>query len=219
MIILDIETSGLDFMKNGICSIGALCFDNVNEKFYEECKIDDEDDISKGAMKINRFTEEDFRDKTKQTQEELIEKFFDWLEKQEDKMLAGHNIGFFDLNFLKKKAEKYGIQIKSRYRSLDLCSVAQFRYFQVYSKFLLDDYKENSMNLSEILKFCGMKDERIKLDKDDIIKEGKPHNALEDAELEAECFFRLMNGKPLFEEYAKFSVPEYLKKGGGNDNL
>ena len=38
------------------------------------------------------------------------------------------------------------------------------------------------------------------------------NNALEDAKLTAECFSRLLNGKNLFPEYAKFKIPDYLKK-------
>ena len=56
------------------------------------------------------------------------------------------------------------------------------------------------MNLPNILKFCGILDNRNK------------HNALEDAKLTAECFSRLLNGKVLFNEYEKYPVPNYLMK-------
>jgi len=211
MIIIDIETTGVNFWENGILSIGALCFDNPEKQFYGECRIDEDDIITEDALKINGFTREEITNKEKQTQEELVKSFFKWLEKQDTRILAGHNVGFFDLNFIKTKAKKYNLNIKTRYRSLDLCSVAQTRYFQINGKFLLDDYKENAMSLPEVLRFCGIKDKRIEIRDGKLIKQGKKHNALEDCRLEAECFSRLLSGKGLFEEYNKFPIPDYLK--------
>jgi DNA polymerase III epsilon subunit-like protein len=211
MILIDIETTGVNFWENGIVSIGALCFENPKNQFYGECRIDEDDIITEDALKINGFTREEITNKGKQTQEELVKSFFKWLEKQDTRILAGHNVGFFDLNFIKTKAKKYNLNIKTRYRSLDLCSVAQTRYFQINGKFLLDDYKENAMSLPEVLRFCGIKDERIEIRDGKLIKQGKKHNALEDCKLEAECLSRLLSGKGLFEEYNKFPIPDYLK--------
>jgi len=211
MIIIDIETTGVNYWENGILSIGALCFDNPEKQFYGECRVDEDDIITEDALKINGFTKEEIKSEEKQTQKELIKSFFEWLEKQEIKILAGHNVGFFDLNFIKTKAKKYNLSIKTRYRSLDLCSVAQTIYFKIHRKFLLDDYKENATSLPEVLKFCGIKDKRIEIRNKELIKQGKTHNALEDCKLEAECFSRLLYGKGLFEKYNKFSIPEYLK--------
>jgi len=67
------------------------------------------------------------------------------------------------------------------------------------------------MSLKEILNFCGIPDERIHVKENEISK-GKPHNALEDCKLEGECISRIKFGKNLFPEYAKFPVPEVLKK-------
>ena len=56
------------------------------------------------------------------------------------------------------------------------------------------------MNLTEVLKFVGMVDNR------------KDHNALEDVKLTAECFYRIIYGKNLFSEFEVFFIPDYLKK-------
>jgi hypothetical protein len=37
------------------------------------------------------------------------------------------------------------------------------------------------------------------------------HNALEDAELTAECMARIMHGRNSLQKYSKYPVPEYLK--------
>lgn len=212
MIVVDIETSGFSPIENGIVSVGALCLENPEKTFYEECRLDDEDKISEEALKVNGFSKEEIRDKNKQSQKKLLEKFFKWIDEQEDKMIAGHNVGFFDMNFLKMKTEKYNIKIKTRYRSFDLCTAAQMKYFQINGKFLFDDFGENAMNLSKVLEFVGLEDERIQLKEGKVVREGKPHNALEDCKLEAECFSRLIYGKNLFPEYAKFKVPRELLK-------
>ncbi|MFH1608109.1 MAG: 3'-5' exonuclease [archaeon] len=212
MIVFDIETSGLSSKKCGIISIGAVCLDDPNKEFYEEAKLDEEDVVEKGSIEVNGLMEEQMREGSKQTQKEMVKKFLRWVEEQDMKMLAGHNVGFFDLNFVKNKMEKYGLEFRTRYRSFDLCTAAQLKYFQINKEFLLDELRENAMNLSNVLKFCGIKDRRVKVDpRKGIVEEGTPHNALEDAKLTAECFSRLMYGKNLFPEFNKFEVPKHLE--------
>ena len=58
----------------------------------------------------------------------------------------------------------------------------------------------SNMGLPNVLKFCGMEDNR------------QDHNALEDCKLTAECFSRLTEGKGIFPEYEKYPIPEYLIK-------
>ncbi len=79
------------------------------------------------------------------------------------------------------------------------------------AKFVVEGEK-SGMNLSNTLKFCGLKDERMQMQGGEISKEGKPHDALEDCKLEGECFYRLIHGKNLFPEFSKFPVPEVLRK-------
>jgi len=43
MIVVDIETSGIDYNRVGIWQIGAIEFEN---QFLEESRIDDEDEIT-----------------------------------------------------------------------------------------------------------------------------------------------------------------------------
>jgi len=214
MIVVDIETTGLDPIENAILSVGAIYFENPKNYFYGECRINKEDKVSEQALIINGFTREDITDTKKQTEKELVERFYKWVDSQQIRMFGGHNVGSFDLNFLKTKSKKYGIKIKGGYRSMDLCTTAQDRYYDIHGGFLLDDYNENAMSLDRVLDFCGILDERLKVDppKKTIVKHGKTHNALEDAKLEAECFSRLLDGKNLFPEYAKFKIPKYLQK-------
>ena len=61
------------------------------------------------------------------------------------------------------------------------------------------------MGLKRVLKLCGLKDNRMQHE-DGKIVEGKPHNALQDAKLTAECFNRLVYGKNLLQEYAEIKT-------------
>ena len=209
MIVVDLETSGLDHVKCGIWQIGAFDLSN-KEEFFQEARIDEEDIVQKDALMVIGKTEEQLRVTNKQTQKQLLENFFKWYSKRKNKVFIAQNPQF-DFSFLDIKSKKYGLKLPFGYRALDLHSVAAFKYMQLNGKFLIE--KENSgMSLSGILKFCGLKDPRRIIGKGKIIKEGKSHSALGDVRLEAECFSRLVFGENLFSEYSKFPVPDLLIK-------
>jgi len=193
MIVIDIEASGLNMGKCGIWQIGAVDLKS-GEEFLEESRIDDEDEIMEEAMKVIGKTEAELRDKNKQTQKELIKNFLNWLKQFKERIIAGDNVGF-DIYFIQNKCLKYGIQEKfldiMSYKGFDLPTLAQLRHKEKYGKFKMREGL-NDMGLRNILEFCGMKDERIQLNKGKVVKEGKLHNALEDAKLEALCFKKLI---------------------------
>ena len=196
MIVLDIETSGLNFNKCGIWQIGALDLINPLNVFLDVARIDDKDEIEEGALRVTGKTFNELRDTNKKSQKELIENFFNWFNKTEYKNCICQNPQF-DLGFLITKSVKYGLEIPFHHRAFDLHSIASFKYFQIYGKFLIKEGKSD-MGLTNTLKFCGLEDNR------------KTHNALEDCKLTAECFSRLIYGKNLFSEYNNFKIPEYL---------
>ncbi len=203
-IILDIETSGIDKVGCGIWQIGAIDLNNTKEFFLQEGRIDDEDEIinlpapAKPVLEIIGKTEEELRDKNKQSQKQLLEKFFKWVNRRLMKNFLCQNPQF-DVAFLEIKAMKYGLNMTFHYRSFDLHNIAQTRFCDLNKKFLIKE-DHSDMSLTNILKFCGMEDNR------------KAHNALEDCKLTGECFSRLMFGKNLFPEYAEFKIPEVLIK-------
>ncbi len=202
-VVLDIETSGLDKEKCGIWQIGAIDLDDTNEIFFEESKIDNEDMVEDDAAEVIGKNESDLRDKNKQSQKELLENFFKWMQKRKIRNLLCQNPQF-DVTFLEIRAKKYGIKKTVQHRAFDLHSIAQTKYLAINDGFLLkrnnDSRMESDMGLTNTLNFCGIPDERGK------------HNALEDCKLTAECFFRIMHGKGLFPEYSQFKIPNYLLK-------
>lgn len=204
MIVVDIETSGVIPSKCGILQIGAVDIDNPENTFNESCRIDDGDEVlnAKGdnrtVFEVLGMTEEQMRDNEKQSQKELLQNFFKWVESVKIKNIICENPQF-DYGFLWIKSEKYGLDYPLPHRAFDLHSIAQAKYHQLKGDFLIKEDKSD-LGLTNILSFVGMKDER------------KAHNALEDAKLEAECFSRLIYGKNLIKEFNKFPIPNYLIK-------
>jgi DNA polymerase III epsilon subunit-like protein len=198
MIVVDLETSGLDTQKCGVWQIGAVDLENPEDTFLEEARVDDEDIIEKDALKIIGKTEADLRDKKKQSQKELLANFFEWVNEHKTRVMISQNPQTIDFNMLVLKANKYDLEFPFHYRVFDLHSVAQMKYFELNGEFLMMN-NTSEMRLGNILKLAGMIDTREK------------HNALEDARLSAECFSRIVYGKSLFAEYFDIKVPRYLR--------
>ena len=154
-------------------------------------------------------TEGELRDRNKQAQSLLIERFFNWAGRIDGKVFVAHNTPF-DFGFLSIKARKYGIDFPFKTRSIDLHTLAMLKYYQIHGKFYLDSGL-SAMSLPRILEFCGIQDERISLKDGKVVKEGKPHNGLDDAMLEAECLSRIVYGKNLLEKFLRSDVPKYLQ--------
>ena len=201
MIVLDIEASGSDFLRNGIWQIGALDLDNPKNCFLDECRIDDDELCTQEALSVIDKTEKYLRDPKNQSEKELLEKFFRWCDKSISKNFLCQGPQF-DVGALKAKASKYGLKYPFHWRAFDLHSIAGLRYHQLNGEFLMKKSRKDmhsDMSLTNILKFCGMKDNRA------------AHNALEDCKLTAECFFRIVYGKNLLKEFNGYPIPEYLK--------
>lgn len=197
MIVVDIECSGGDFVKNGIFQIGALDTDNPNNYFFETCRIDDEDAVEQEAMTITGTDENMLRDKSLQTQKEMLEKFIKWMDVVQTKNFVCQNPQF-DHAFIRCKLSKYDLLNTIPWQAFDLHSVASLKFLQVRGSLLIKENASN-MGLSNIIRFCGMEDKRMS------------HNALEDTKLTAECFGRILYGKKLLKEYQEYEIPEYLK--------
>lgn len=215
MIVVDIETSGGYPDTAGVWQIGAIDFYNPEDYFLEEARIDDKDVVEEAAVRVHGKDEEELRDKNKQSQKQLIENFLKWVKKKKIKNMISQCPHIIDFPLLRLKARKYGIEFPFHYRAFDLHSIAQMKHFQIKGEFLIKE-DHSDLGLTNILKFCGMEDKRKQFSgksfNSELVKDGTPHNALEDAKLTAECFSRLIYGKNLLPEYSKFKIPEYLLK-------
>lgn len=198
MIIVDVETTGVHPEKHAILSIGAVDFSHPEKQFYEECYIwegaqvmqEGEEGLN-GALLINGFTEENIRDKNKNSQKEIIEKFYAWVQTCEEQTFAGQNISF-DLGFLTATAKREGINWYLKRRSIDLHTLAYAEYLKKSLPVPIN------INLDTTLVYVGLPEEP------------KPHHALTGAKLEAEAFSRIIYGKKLIKEFKQLPIPDYL---------
>ncbi len=186
MVVVDIEASGIYPYENSILSIGAVDFLNPDNQFYGECRLRDGAKVWDKSMDINGFTEKDIQDMNKKTEKQLLENFIQWVDDCKVKVLAGHNFAF-DLNFLEYGIYVYNLKKSWSYRFVDLHSIVYFHLVK-NGNFDID------LDTDKIMEAVGMP------------PEPDPHNALNGAKYEAEAFYRLLYGKHLFDEFAKYPV-------------
>lgn len=196
MIVVDIETTGIDCASNAILSIGAINFSNPRDTYYQECRISSGDAVTNEALGINGFTHEQIRDSSKETEKQLLNNFFKWLEQFEDQTIAGQNVDF-DKNFINEKAKKYDLQNEIGKRIVDMHGITYLLHLKLALPIPLKNNFSN-INTDSILQFVGL-EKRVGF-----------HNALDDARLEAETFSRLLYGKNLIKEYATLPIPKKL---------
>lgn len=199
MIVFDIESSGqmLGKHNSSIVSLGAIDFANPDNTFYEECYIREGAEIDDGALKVNGFTREEITDTNKLSEAELIQKFYQWSTNIEERTLAGQ-VPMNDINILVVASQLYDIPFPFGYRTVDLHTTCYLHAFKNELLFPVEEHKSSNLGLDNILDYVGL--------------QGRPgaHNALDDAQLTAEAFSRLIDGVSLLPEFAQFPVPEYL---------
>lgn len=167
MIVIDLETTGLNPKKHQMVSLGAVDY-KTGQTFYDDCRIYSSDEIDPEALKVNGFTEDWVRDKHLMTPKQLFDRFLLWSGSRSN-MLAGCVVDF-DISFLKKVHNKAypNWDFPFNYRSIDLHSVA----YQVLGR---------SLSLHEICDILGIE------------PEPEIHNALTGATKAYECLKILLN--------------------------
>lgn len=196
MVVLDIETTGLNPFKNAIVEIGALDFNNPSNQFYQKCRVFEGAEIDSVALEINGYDDAQLLDSTRNSLEELIISFIDWLNKIEDRTIAGHNVDF-DIAFLNESIKRYNIDFTFGFRKIDQHSLIYSHHLKSNKKIPLKNNVSN-LNGNKIMNYVGLP------------QEPKPHIGINGAKFEAEAMFRLIFGKGLLEEFNKFKIPYYL---------
>lgn len=121
MIVLDVETSGTDPEVHSLISIGAVDW-NSDAEFYICGKVWDGAEISDEALAVNGFTREqitnpDYGVPFPSEMLAYFERWVRWLYPEGQVVAAGHNVGSFDMQFLKPMT-------CWSHRSVDLHSIA-----------------------------------------------------------------------------------------------
>ncbi|MBI2666002.1 3'-5' exonuclease [Candidatus Woesearchaeota archaeon] len=123
MIVVDVETTGINPQSHSIVSIGAVDFFHPANTFYSECNIFDGAEVSEKALEINGFSLVAITDRNKLSLEQAIKKYLEWTSTVSQKTIAGEN-PTFDRDFLRASAERYGIAWPLGRRVVDLHSVS-----------------------------------------------------------------------------------------------
>ena len=196
MIIVDVETTGLDPLRCAILSIGAVDFSDPSRTFYRECRIFSDALVSSEALAINGFTWDHVQRTDLDDLSVVLADFLSWMSTVTDQTLAGENPSF-DRDFLRAAFDRCGIRASLGYRTLDLHTLC---YAHHLLRRLVPPLKYNRTNISAdtCLVYVGLP------------AEPKPHHALVGAKMEAEAFSRLLLGKGLLAEFAPYPVPQYL---------
>jgi DNA polymerase III epsilon subunit-like protein len=195
MIVVDVETTGVDDRIHSIVSIGAVDFVHPERRFYGECRMWDGAAVQEEALKVNGFTLEQILDPTKQSLEQLVGTFFAWTRDSQVRTLACHNT-FFDHGFLRVSAERYRMPWEFGHRIIDLHSIA-WAHMAAHGVEPPVKYNQSAIKNDSLLQYVGLP------------AEPKPHNGLVGALMEAEALSRLVHGKQLLPEYVTYLVPTF----------
>lgn len=193
MIVLDVETTGLNPDKNSLVSIGALDFYNPEDRFYEECRIWDGAEVLPEALVINGYTEEEISDPSKKTEAEITLGFWEWLKGKTDITVAGQNC-YVDLQFIEAALKRAKSKERMQRRIFDQHSVVVFHMLKRGMTPPIKD-RRSALDSDTIMKYVG------------IPPEPKPHIAKNGALWEYEALYRLIYDKPGLIEFRDYPIP------------
>ena len=194
MIVLDVEASGLDPVKNSVLSVGALDLANPTNRFYMECRVWDGAHIEDEALAVNGFTRDECLDKSKPSEADLTHAFKDWSVSVEERTFAGQNVSF-DRDFMNEAAIRAGhTDWPFAHRTIDTHTLC---YMHMITRGTQPPTKNHrsALNLDAVLEYCG------------IPEEPSPHNALTGALCHAEVIARLLYSRKLLPEFMHYDIP------------
>ncbi|MBU6310415.1 3'-5' exoribonuclease [Patescibacteria group bacterium] len=200
MIALDVETTGTDFEKHSILSIGAVSLFSPTEQFYGECRAFPGAHIEDRALEVNGFSRESVLDESRQSEAELVRAFLAWTHDQRDLTTVGQNPSF-DVRFIEAACRRGHLDFPLPHRSIDIHSLAFMHMTERGIPPPFDTARRRSaLNMDGALRYCG------------IPEEPAPHNALTGALCHAEVAHRLLYGRGLLDDFTVFPVPWTVHK-------
>lgn len=194
MIVLDVESSGLDPERASILSLGALDLDDPTNQFYDECGVWEGADINDDAIAVGGFSREEITNGQKKSEAELIRDFVAWAtDKPENRMLVAQNVRF-DLSFVEDACKRAGIESPFAHRVLDVHSLC-WAHMTLHGLTPPVKNHRSDINLTYVLEYCGLP------------KEPDPHNALTGAFCHAEAVSRMAYNRKLLPDFSSFEIP------------
>jgi len=195
MIVLDIEATGTNYQKHSILSLGALDFDNPENRIHLECQAWEGAHFSDEAMEVVGLTVEEASDDTKQTEAQLIGQFITWAEGVEDQTFLGQNVSF-DRDYVKAACERAGYNYPFAHRTIDTHTLA-YMHHVLHGREVPIAKRHSALNIETIAEYLGMP------------AEPEPHSALTGALYHAEMAHRLLYGKKLLDEFKAYELPDF----------
>lgn len=196
MIVIDIETTGLDPFKHSILEIGAVDFKNPSYRFYGKCRIFEGAKVDQNALNINGYNDFEMHDVNKQELKDLLLNFIEWIKPIDDKTLAGQNVDF-DILFLNESLKRYNLNWIFGWRKIDLHTLIYCDYLKKGIKPTTKN-ELSSLGGDQIMNYVGLP------------AEPKPHLGINGALYEAEAFSRLIYGKLLIDEFEEYIIPSHF---------
>lgn len=166
-ISIDVETTGLDPVKNGILSIGVALFKN-NKEFYAENYLRDDAEIDNEALAVNGVSRDKLKAWGDVTELEALDLLVEFAEINQAKVIVGKNPRF-DYNFLLEIWKRNGRAERSfpfSYRLIDLTGSIVYLYLK--NEIPIPAMGISSKETSNFL---------------EVMEEPKPHNALTGAKM------------------------------------
>ena len=109
-IVLDVETTGLDYKKERMIEFAAVRLENGVIKDQYETLINPQQHIRKSSMAVHHITEEMVADAP--TEEEVLPKILEFIG---DYPIVAHN-AVFDFSFLNRASKRlYGKPLENKY--------------------------------------------------------------------------------------------------------
>ena len=198
MIVLDVESSGVDWNANSILSLGAIDLENPTNQFYDECRVWDGAKIAQEALDINGFTEEEALSTDRKTEAELITAFVAWaMDKPQNRTLCAQNVSF-DYEFVRSACRRAGIDFPFAKRTIDIHTLA---WGHMSARGVTPPVAKHHSALAsrDVLAYCGLPEE------------AQPHNALSGALWHAEVISRIAYNKKTVPDFEMYDIP-WMKK-------
>lgn len=196
MIVVDVETTGLDWHRSSIVSIGAVDFTSPTRQFYRACRPWEGAQLEQEALEVNGFSVQQLSDPALPSLEKVMGEFVAWADDASDRILGGHNT-FFDRDFLQDACERFHLTWAFGRRIVDLHSICWAHMVRTHASIPTKRGRSN-ITTDIVHTYVGLPEEP------------RPHHGLTGAQMEAEAFSRLIRGKNLLSQFARYPVPEAL---------
>lgn len=198
MIVLDVESSGINPRTHSILSLGAIDLDEPTNQFYDECRMWDGAQIDAQATAINGIDETQATDLSKKTEAELIRAFVAWAtDRPQDRTLAAQNVSF-DHDFIRFACARAHVDFPFAKRTIDVHSVV-WTHMSIQGEIPPLENHHSALSSSRVLEYCGLPEEQ------------KPHNALTGALWHAEVLSRIAYTKKLLPDFVHYEIPWQTK--------